>query len=171
MVKQLYLVRHAEALAKSAHQPDKERQLTTAGVQQVLQAGTYLQRENLALDAIFSSTAERAKQTASIVADIIKLDTQRVFFEDDLYDASARTFFSFIGKLDNGYNHVMCVGHNPTISYVAEYLSKAEIGDMATAGIAIISFNISSWTEVGQGNGELLRYLTPREMVHTGSQS
>jgi phosphohistidine phosphatase len=170
MVKQLYLFRHAEALEKSVHQPDKDRQLTTAGVQQVLQAGAYLLRENLALDAIFSSSAERARQSASIVADILKLDTQRIFFEDELYDASARTFFNFVGQLDNAYNHVMCVGHNPTISYVAEYLSKAEIGDMTTAGIAIITFNIPSWSEVSQGNGELLRYLTPREMVSTGFQ-
>lgn len=65
----------------------------------------------------------------------------------------------------------MCVGHNPTISYLAEYMSKAEIGDMTTAGIAIITFNIASWSEVSQGNGELLRYLTPREMMNTGFQS
>lgn len=171
MVKQLYLFRHAEALDKSANQPDKNRELTTAGVQQALQAGAYLLRENLALDAIFSSSAERARQSASIIGDVLKMDPQRVVFEDELYDASVRTFFAFIGQLDNAYNHVMCVGHNPTISYLAEYLSKAEIGDMTTAGIAIITFNVSSWSEVSQSNGELLRYLTPREMMNTGFQA
>jgi phosphohistidine phosphatase len=168
MPKQLYLLRHAEALDKSGHQTDKERQLTTAGVQQGVQVGAYLLRENFALEAIFSSTAERASQTASLVADTVKLDGRRIFFDDELYDASVRTFFAFVNKLDNAYHHVMCVGHNPTLSYLAEYLTQAEIGDMATGGLAIISFKITSWAEISQGNGELLRYVDPAALQNSG---
>jgi phosphohistidine phosphatase len=171
MSKQLYLLRHAEALDKSAHQADKDRQLTTAGVQQGVQVGAYLLRENFALEAIFSSTAERAGQTAGLVADTIKLEARRMFLDDELYDASVRTFFAFLNKLDNAYHHVMCVGHNPTLSYLAEYLTQAEIGEMSPGGLAIISFKVTSWADIDQGNGELLRYVDPASLQNNGTPS
>jgi phosphohistidine phosphatase len=58
----------------------------------------------------------------------------------------------------------MCVGHNPTISYLAEYLTKKEVGDMALAGIVIIEYIIYSWTEVKEGNGALVRYIHPTNL-------
>jgi phosphohistidine phosphatase len=160
-MKQLYLFRHAEAVDKRMHEHDKERELTPHGVTQSVQMGVYLSRGFFLLDAIFCSTAMRARQTATLAADTMKFESQKIVFEDELYDASTRTMFNFIGQLDNGYNHVMCVGHNPTLSYLAEYFTKETIGDLATAGIAIIKFNITSWSEVGQGNGSLVQYLHP----------
>jgi phosphohistidine phosphatase len=56
------------------------------------------------------------------------------------------------------------VAHNPSISYLAEYLSKAEIGDMKTGGIAAIEFNLTSWSQVDEGNGDLVRYTFPAEV-------
>jgi phosphohistidine phosphatase len=57
--------------------------------------------------------------------------------------------------------NVLCVAHNPAISYLAESLTKAEIGDMPPCGLAIIKFNINSWKEVSQGSGELENYIYP----------
>ena len=161
MTKQLYLMRHAEAVDKSHHQTDKDRELTPFGVQQSIRMGAYLSGENFLLDVIYCSTAERARQTASLSAEKIKLDPQKIIAEGALYDASVRIFFDFINKLDNGYNNVMLIGHNPALSYLAEYLTRSEIGSMSPGGTAIIRFGITSWSEVGQGNGELVYYLTP----------
>jgi phosphohistidine phosphatase len=161
MPKQLYLFRHAEAVDKRVHEHDKERELTVHGVTQSVQMGVYLSRGLFTLDAIFSSSAMRARQTATLAADAMKFETQKIVFDDELYDASTRTLLAFITAIDDGFDHVMCVGHNPPISYLAEYFTRENIGDMTTAGIAIIQFNISSWAEVSQGNGTLLQYLHP----------
>jgi phosphohistidine phosphatase len=160
MLKQLILFRHAEAIDKS-HQPDKDRELTAHGIQQSVRMGAYLSRENVLPDVIFTSSAERTRQTALIAADQLKFDKSKIFCEDDLYTATTRTFLEFITRLDNTYNHVICVGHNPTLSYLAEYLTRAEIGEMVTAGIVVIRYNILSWNEVRQGNGALLNYVYP----------
>ena len=56
----------------------------------------------------------------------------------------------------------MITSHNPAVSYLAEYLSGADVGDMPTSGIAEIRFNLDSWAEVSQGTGELGLYVTPR---------
>jgi phosphohistidine phosphatase len=107
------------------------------------------------------STAERAKATAGLIVDTLKFDTEKFFFQDDLYEASTRTFFQFVTQLPDEYRSVLCVAHNPTITYLAEYFTKAEIGDVMPAGLVMIRFNHASWKEVSQGNGELMRYIHP----------
>jgi phosphohistidine phosphatase len=161
MTKHLYLVRHAEAVEKKSYQADKDRELTPSGVEQSIQIGAYFLRENIPIDMIFCSTAERARQTATFSSDTLKFDVSKILYEDELYDASVRTFFQFINKMDNSNQHVMCIGHNPTLSYLAEYLTKAEIGDIRPAGIVGMRFNILSWSEISEGIAELVYHVHP----------
>lgn len=160
----LYLLRHAQSADKQPGQSDIGRELTPRGVKQSLLIGGHLLKQNTFLDCILHSVAERAKTTASLVSDALKFDPDRVLPQEELYEASTRTFFQFINQLDDQYQSIMCVAHNPAISYVAEFITKAEIGDMPPAGLAIIKLNTPTWKEVGQASGELIQYLTP-EMV------
>lgn len=161
MSKYLYLFRHAEAVDKRHHENDRERELTPYGINQSVHMGILLSRASITPDTIFCSPATRTRQTATLLADTMKLDSQRTQFDDELYHGSTRTLFAFITRFDNGLHHVMCVGHNPTLTYLAEYFTKEAIGDLVTAGIVIIKFDISSWVEVSQGNGRLIQYLQP----------
>jgi phosphohistidine phosphatase len=166
MHRYLYLLRHAESKEKQVGQDDHERKLTPRGMREALLIGTYLFKEKTVIDVIISSTAERAKATAGLVVDGLKWDHKTITFSDELYEASTRTFFHFLAALDDSHKHVMCISHNPVITYVAEYLTKEEIGDMAPGSFVAIKFNIDSWNEVGEGNGELENYIYP-EMLTT----
>ena len=166
MQRYLYLLRHSESKEKQVGQDDHERKLTPRGMREALLIGTYLFKEKTTIDVIISSTAERAKATAGLVVDGLKWDSQRITFSDELYEASSRTFFNFLAALDDIHKHVMCISHNPVISYVAEYLTKEEIGDMAPGSFVAIKFNIDTWKEVGEGNGQLENYIYP-EMLTT----
>lgn len=157
-------MRHGEAVDKSHHRSDQDRELTPIGVQQSIKIGSYLSSENFIVDAIFCSSAERARQTAMLAAEKLQHDAQKIVIEEKLYDASVRIFFDLINRLDNGFNNVMYVGHNPALTYLAEYLTRSEIGNITPGGITIIKFNIASWTEVSQGNAELIYYLTPETL-------
>lgn len=161
MEKQLYLIRHAQAVNKKSHQIDKDRELTQQGVQESIQIGSTLAASSLVPEVIFASAAERTIQTALIIANALKFDKRKLFYEEALYEATTRTFFEFVTGLDNKYSHVLCIGHNPAISYLAEYLSKGEIGEMQTGSCAIIKFDNSGWNEVSQGSGKLVSYLAP----------
>ncbi len=162
MQKYLFLFRHAEATTKIPNQSDKERDLTSHGVTQSVQVGAQVAEKALPLDVIFCSSANRAVQTAQLAADAMKFDMNKIKYDDEIYDASTRTLFAFITKIDDSYNNVMCVGHNPTITYLAEYLTKEPIGDMVTAGMVVIKFEVRTWSEISEGNGKLLYYLQPR---------
>lgn len=161
MPKHLYLLRHAEAAEKLLHQQDLERELTPAGKNQSLQMGAYLLRENQPIDVMISSDALRAKQTAALTADKMQFESSKVLFDHTIYDATARTFLSFINSLDEQFNSVIIVGHNPALSYLAEYLTKSEIGNIVPAGMVIIKFNLANWSEVSEGNGALEKYVYP----------
>jgi phosphohistidine phosphatase len=110
-------------------------------------------------------TAFRASTTAQLIADTIKLDLGRIIADDELFQASVRTFMEFIRQADKDYNTILCVGHNPAISYLAEYLSKAEIGELPPAGLASIKFELSSWEEVDEGKGEFVQLMTPEKLI------
>ena len=161
MTRYLYLLRHAQSADKQINERDHDRELTPEGIKQSIRIGSYLSKHAINIDAIMCSTAERAKATANLIADTLKFDPEKIFFQEELYDASTRTFFQFVSHLSDDYQSIMCVAHNPTITYLAEYFTKAEIGDILPAGLVMIKFNQSSWKEVSQGNGELLRYVNP----------
>jgi phosphohistidine phosphatase len=165
MLRYLYLIRHAESKEKQVGQQDQERVLTPRGMREALLIGTYLFKEKATFDSIISSTAERAKATAGLVVDGLKLESDKITFSEELYDASTRTFFQFLSELNDDHRRILCISHNPVISYIAEYLTKEVIGDMAPGSLAIIRFNIDSWKEVAAGNGELENYIYP-EMLN-----
>jgi phosphohistidine phosphatase len=159
MPRYLYLLRHAQSAERQPGQTDFDRELTTKGIKQSVQVARYFLDQKTFPEIIHSSLAQRAKFTTDLITDALKYDPERIFFHEDLYEASTRTFFQFITSIDDNFHHVLCVGHNPAISYLAEYLTKAEISEMVPAGMSIIQFNIDSWKEVSEGNGLLIKYV------------
>jgi phosphohistidine phosphatase len=164
MAKHLFLYRHGEAAQSHSKEGDRERELTSKGISHSNQIGSYLLANHFDVKTIFSSTALRAHQTAAITAEAMKIDTSEIILDEELYTATTRMFFEFITRVDSVHTSVMCVGHNPSITYLAEYLTKESIGDMVPAGVVIIKFDIYSWSEVSQGNGQLVKYLTPESI-------
>ncbi|MGC3948800.1 MAG: histidine phosphatase family protein [Chryseolinea sp.] len=165
MPRYLYLLRHAESAEKHFGQQDKERELTQRGVREATLIGAHLYKENISFSAIFSSSAVRARNTAGIVADAMKIDSDSIQIEDGLYDASTRTFFDFITQIENDLVHVLCVGHNPVISYLAESLTKEVIGDMPPGAIVTIKFSSDQWKTIQPGSGEMENYIRPEMLM------
>lgn len=161
MTRQLHLLRHAESEEKQPGQPDLERSLTTSGMRHAAQLGVYLHKRDEHIDTIYTSTAQRAQKTAELICDALRYPPSKVQPHEELYDASTRTFLSFVSAIDDDFNNVICVGHNPVITYLAEYLTKAEIGDVSACGLVMILFELESWKLVTEGSGELIRYLHP----------
>ncbi|HEY0654549.1 MAG TPA: histidine phosphatase family protein [Chryseosolibacter sp.] len=164
MAKHLFLYRHAEAAQAHSSDGDRDRELTAKGISQSNQIGTYLFANNFNVKHIFTSPALRAHQTAAITAEAMKFNTSDIVIEEELYTATTRTFFEFVSKLDSVLTSVMCVGHNPTITYLAEYFTKESIGDLVPAGLVIIKFDINTWAEISQGNGQLVKYILPESI-------
>jgi phosphohistidine phosphatase len=164
MSRLLYLMRHAQSADKQPGQADNERELTLKGMQDATQIGRHLYSEKIIPKFILSSTAIRAKTTAQLVSDVWKYETEKIQLEEELYEASVRTFLQLVKQLDDSIDSIMCVGHNPAISYLAEYLTKAEIGDMSPGSLVIIQFQTKSWNDSNEGTGALTTFITPENL-------
>ncbi len=160
MSKSLFLLRHGQALDKLPDQRDIDRELNPIGLQNASRMGMKLHEDQHKFDIILSSTAVRAVTTASLVAEQLGYDPSRVHKNEEIYEASVRTLLLVVNRLKESWDKVLLVGHNPAISYLTEYVSSAEIGNMATCGLVEIRFN-TPWSEISEGSGKFVDYIYP----------
>ena len=160
-MKSLYLLRHARSLEKQNDQEDIDRELTSIGLQNSTRMGINFAKKKIVFDIIISSPAVRAKTTGRLIAEQMKYDTNKIHYNPEIYEASIRTLLGVVNKSKNEWKNVLLIGHNPSVSYLAEYVTRAEIVDMTTCGVVKIDLSIKSWEEVSEGNGKFVFYEYP----------
>jgi phosphohistidine phosphatase len=156
MTKNLYLVRHAKAEPQSAGLSDFDRQLNNTGIQEATKMGKLLSDLQIKPDLIVSSPASRTTTTAEILCDWLGYDASTIHFERLIFDAaSIEKLLGIINGFSEEKQNIILVGHNPIISYLAEYLTGENVGDLPTGGTACIGWEIITWKEVLSRNGKL----------------
>jgi phosphohistidine phosphatase len=159
MAKQLLLIRHAEAETPYLGQRDFDRELTSHGIITTSVTGKKLKELGFKPDYIFSSAANRAKTTAILLAEQVGYEVDNIILSEEIYNCSLNILLEYVNKIDNQFQQVIMVNHNPNISYLAEYLTGADMQDgMNPIGIANLSFDLEDWKMVGQHTGKLLWY-------------
>jgi phosphohistidine phosphatase len=161
MLRILYLVRHAEAEKPSGGPHDFSRELTAEGLIDAARMGRRLAEKNVRADAIVSSSSERTRTTARVLAEQIRFDPDRIEYVDSLYEGSPRQYLQALNALPDTVQAALLVGHNPTITYFAEYLCHEELGNMPTSAVAAISFENLDWNAISGRTGKLLFYDSP----------
>ena len=85
-----------------------------------------------------------------------------------LYHASAGSILAVLRGLSAP--SAMIIGHNPGIAEFAERIVSAPVdhprfSDFPTCATAVITFEKSAWREVDWGEGTLLDFVLPRELL------
>ena len=163
MSKLLYLIRHAKSDWSIPGQRDFDRSLNARGLQDAPAMGRILKELKVSPDLIISSPAERARRTAEFISEQLDYSIEKLRFEDEVYEASPRTLLRLINNLDPNIKSIVFFGHNPTFTYLAEYLTKAEIGNIPTCGAVKIRFEFDEWSMVSEGSGELVWFEYPKK--------
>jgi phosphohistidine phosphatase len=158
MPKTLLLIRHAEAEEPSPALKDYDRELTSSGTMRASRIGRELAAQGEKPSALFASSARRAVTTAELVGEQLGFVGQHIQYVDELYNASPRTLLDFFTHLADQHPYVAIVGHNPGITYLAEYLTGAEIGTMSMGSVAKVVFPFDGWELISQRSGELAWY-------------
>ena len=154
------LLRHAKAEPESLA-GDFTRSLTEAGRQQASRLGKHLYELRLFPQSIYSSSAHRALETASLICEQLDIDDKQIGVRDDLYLAGIDTYLSLLTQLDPRYTRVMLVGHNPALEDVLQFLSNKPVASdldngklMLPATLLTLSFN-NDWSALGAHSCEL----------------
>lgn len=167
MKKTLYLTRHATA-EDGGNTPmfrDFDRDLISTGIIEAARMGKFLAEKNIKVDFIVSSAAERAKATAKIFAEQLQFDADAILIDESIYGGGARSYLAAVNQLDESVSNVAIFGHNPDITFFAEYLTRADIGGtMETSAVVVLEFEDIKWAEVSSKMGKFLGYYSPKSI-------
>lgn len=162
-MKELLIMRHAKSSWDNANLSDHERPLNKRGEKDAPRMGHLLKEEALSPDLIISSTAERALNTAELVA--LNCDYNReLALSSRFYGADPQTFVDVLHLVDDSNSRVMIVGHNPGLEELVAELTEFD-GRFTTANIAHVQLPIDSWRDLSLSTpGELLHLWRPKEI-------
>jgi phosphohistidine phosphatase len=153
-MKTLVILRHAKAEKNDLVQ-DHERDLTDRGKTNAIEMSKRLSKKGFNPDLIVSSPAKRTHKTAKIIAEYFGYDGKNIELNSQIYLANVGDLTHIIRELDDSYNKVIIVGHNPTVTGIIGYLTPNFIDHLPTSGYAQIQFDVKTWKMIKQLTGNL----------------
>ena len=153
-------MRHAKSDWDADFASDHERPLNERGVRSARLMGRFLAAHDLEPGHVISSTAVRARTTAELAATAggwnAGIDLDRSLYETGPVQVIERVRRSpAIGRL-------MIVGHQPTWGNVVTELTGESV-EVKTATVAVVAFDVESWSDIGPGLGKLSDVHQPRD--------
>ena len=169
-MKTVYLLRHAKSIWDDLYQIDKDRVLADRGVNDALQLGTYVKRNNLNPNIIYCSTALRCIQTLSLMRSGSKTGKKDIIYDDDLYGCHTSFLLNILCHQDKGINSILLVNHEPTLSDLVNFLVPRdkilETGYIKynTCGFSILKYKANDWSNINQENLSSFEFIIPKNL-------
>lgn len=161
-MKRIILVRHAKAVPYG-YDEDFTRDLTDRGLNDAERIGKELHQMGIKPELMISSPANRAIQTAYIIADKIGFDKKKIRELPEIYDGmTSANFLKVIHDLPDHAETVIFFGHNPAFLYYVSSLTSAFPDDMPTCSVVGIDFQTSEWSKIESRTGEKAFHLFPK---------
>lgn len=162
-MKKLILIRHAKTEPGAFGINDFDRQLTNNGKEATIEISARLKEKGIMIDALFSSTAKRAKATADAFIKEFSLQEEKVFFINDLYLPPPNIFFQIIAKTENQVATLAVVSHNDGITNFANMLTNTRIDNIPTCGVFAVIAECKSWEEFKNASKEFWFFEAPKK--------
>ncbi len=158
-MKRLIILRHSNAEI-GEYNNDFNRALTTTGILKAKNTAEEFKQFNISVDLIVSSSAVRTKQTTTIFAETLEVDSAEIKHERFLYDEYTTTdFVEYCNKFDDSCDNVIICGHNPSISRVTHNLSDFPKNCLMPCGVVVLCFDIDSWSSLNARSGKVQTYF------------
>lgn len=144
-MKTLTLLRHAKSSWNTSGLADHERPLNARGERDAPEMARRIHAAAIRPSLILSSPAVRAWTTAKIVAAEIAYPLEFLQRDENLYGAGLDTLIDIVDAQENGFNNILIVGHNPGLSYFANYLCPDLTANLPTCGVVSVSIESDTW--------------------------
>lgn len=171
-MRRLILLRHAKSDWSEPGKADLGRPLNPRGREAAVLIGEYMMKHHLVPDRAVVSTAERTRETFSLVAGTFK-QPPKGSFDARLYEAPPEILLDVIKETKPVIHTLLVIGHNPGLHELATLLIGTGDVDMRqrvreklpTGALVAIDFVTDDWGEIRPGSGRLDRFVTPRSLV------
>lgn len=163
----LVILRHATA--EQSGPTDFERLLAESGQADAAAAGAWLAGRGVEPDAALVSAAVRTEMTWEALAEQAGWDVEATL-EEGLYDAGPESALDLLKAVDPAVETLVLIGHNPTVSILAQLLDDGE-GDVAagiemtlgfpTCAVAVLVFE-GDWADLDEASAALTAFHVGR---------
>jgi phosphohistidine phosphatase len=150
MKKQLILVRHGKS-SWEFDVRDHDRPLIFKGIQDAHSIGESLQEFPTRPDLIWSSTAARALQTATILTEYVDYDLKKLALKRDLYTFESQDLLKMVKSIPESTETCMMVSHNHGLTDLANQLGNHYFSNVPTTGVVLIEFENTQWSDITKG--------------------
>jgi len=164
-MKTIYVLRHAKSSWEDESLSDFERPLNERGTKAAPFMGELMTRRGYSPAVVISSPAKRAATTAELVKESGGIEAE-VRLDHRIYEASPNTLRTVVAELDDSYDSVMVVGHNPGMEGFVRYLS-GRIEPMPTAALAVIELAVDSWKDLDADSGKIIEIIRPKDEMRS----
>ena len=163
----LILTRHAKSSWSDPTLDDFDRPLNGRGRKSAVAIGQWLAAKEYVPGEVILSGARRTVDTWTGIA--AQLPGEAAMRSDPaLYHASAGSMLAVLRGASAPT--VMMIGHNPGMADFADQVVRGRVehprfGDYPTCATAIIRFGADQWRDLDWGQGEIVDFVVPRELL------
>jgi phosphohistidine phosphatase len=160
-MKNLILIRHAKSSWDSPS-TDKKRPLANRGVEDAHLVSSHIAKYLPKKSIIWSSTAKRAKDTATIFLQNMTYPLESIIFKEELYTFDVNELSKIIKSCNNSYDCVIVFGHNGAITDFVNKFGDSFVENVSTSGFVSIDFDVETWEEIDKGHTK--KVVFPRDL-------
>lgn len=114
-------------------------------------------------DLIVASPAVRAKKTAGYMAEGTGYDQDAIQYDNTLYLGSFSSYCRVIATLFEKIDVLFLVGHNDTMTELAEHLCGRPLGNVPTCGVVALDYSDEGGFSDAAGRGKLEFFWFPKD--------
>jgi phosphohistidine phosphatase len=162
--RRLYLIRHAKSSWADPSLDDFDRPLNKRGKVNGPVMAERLAAKDIHPDCIVSSPARRARETALFMARGTGFRKQDICYDEKLYLGSLSYHLTLLEELFEKASVLFLVGHNHTITELAEYLTGEYLGNVPTCGVVGIEYPLKDGFTPEPGRGRLFFFDFPKNI-------
>jgi phosphohistidine phosphatase len=156
-------MRHAKSSWKDESLADHERPLKKRGKKDSKLIAKVIKKKDLIPDLILCSSAVRTKETVEVLTDVLDYDGE-IIYSDELYMGEPQDFVNALKDLDEKYETVLIVGHNPGLEAYLQIID-GEIEAVPTGGLGYLVLVLDDWKDISLDTmGDLIGFWKPKEL-------
>ncbi len=161
-MKNIFIIRHAKS-DQSFFGNDFDRPLNERGKTDAPEMAKRLRKKEIKIDTLISSPAKRAKKTAELFAENLKMPVEEIIFISELYHAPAEIFYKVIADLPDNLNTVALFSHNPGITVFVNSLDAGvQTDNMPTCAVYAVEAGIEKWADFAKAKKNFLLFDYPK---------
>ena len=168
MSRMLWVLRHGKSSWKDPALRDEDRPLAKRGRRDVPRVAAWLRERGVVPDAVVSSPAKRAWQTAERFCGALGCDVD-VRYDERVYAATCDALLEVLADAPSRARHVLLVGHNPGLEELVEVLcgsptpSSPDEKMLPTAALVGVDLP-DDWRALRREAGRMCWLVRPRSL-------